>query len=74
MVAVTPAGFGSVRGSAAEENQIIAANKTTPVIVVSMMADQHTQIACRSLGVSDYVVKPIERPALLRAVKGALAA
>jgi len=49
------------------------ANKTTPVIVVSVMADQHTQIACRSLGVSDYVVKPVERQALLSAVKGVLA-
>ena len=49
-----------------------AANKTTPVIIVSVMADQHTQIACRSLGVSDYVVKPVERQALLRAVKGVL--
>lgn len=48
------------------------ANKATPVIIVSVMADPHTQIACRSLGVSDYVVKPVERQALLRAVQGVL--
>jgi CheY-like chemotaxis protein len=48
------------------------ANKTTPVIIASVMADQHTQIACRSLGVSDYVVKPIERQALIKAVKAVL--
>jgi len=48
------------------------ANKTTPVIIASVMADQHTQIACRSLGVSDYVVKPIERQALIRAVNSVL--
>jgi CheY-like chemotaxis protein len=48
------------------------ANKTTPVIIASVMADQHTQIACRSLGVSDYVVKPIERQALIKAVKSVL--
>ena len=48
------------------------ANKTTPVIIASVMADQHTQIACRSLGVSDYVVKPIERQALLKAVKSVI--
>lgn len=41
-------------------------------MVVSVMAARHTQIACRSPGVSDYVVKPVERQALLRAVKGIL--
>jgi len=50
-----------------------AANRTTPVVVVSVMADQPTQIACRSLGISDYVVKPIQREALIGAVKAALA-
>jgi len=51
-----------------------APNKKTPVVVVSVMADQPTQIACKSLGISDYVVKPIQREALIRAVKAALAA
>ena len=49
-----------------------AANKNTPVIIVSVMADPDTEIACRSLGVKDYVVKPIRREALIRAVKAAL--
>ncbi len=49
-----------------------AANKATPVIVVSVVSDPATKVVCRSLGVADYVVKPIEREALLRAVKAAL--
>jgi len=50
-----------------------AANKATPVIVVSVVSDAATKVVCRSLGVADYVVKPVEREALLRAVKAALA-
>ena len=38
-----------------------SANRKTPVIIVSVMADAPTRIACESLGVSDYIVKPIER-------------
>ena len=43
-------------------------NKATPVIIVSVMSDPDTKIVCKSLGVSDYVVKPIERNAVLAAV------
>jgi DNA-binding response OmpR family regulator len=43
-------------------------NKATPVIIVSVMSDPDTKIVCKSLGVSDYVVKPIERDAVLAAV------
>lgn len=49
-------------------------NKDTPVIIISVMADPDTKIVCQSLGVSDYVVKPIERSALLAAVTTRLAA
>ena len=47
-------------------------NQATPVIVVSVVADPSTKTVCRSLGVADYVVKPIEREALIRSVKAAL--
>ena len=50
----------------------LPARKATPVIIVSVMDDPPTQVACRSLGVADYVPKPIEREAVIRAVKGAL--
>ena len=50
-----------------------SANKATPVIIVSLIDDPDTQIACRSLGVKDFVVKPITRDALLQAVGNALA-
>lgn len=49
-----------------------SANKATPVIVCSMIADPDTNIAVRSLNVSDYVVKPILREAVIKAVKAAL--
>ena len=44
-------------------------NKATPVIIVSVMADEDTKNVCRSMGISDYVVKPIVREALVAAVK-----
>jgi CheY-like chemotaxis protein len=47
-------------------------NKATPVIVISLMADPATRIACQSLGVAGYVVKPIQREALIRSVTAAL--
>jgi len=47
-----------------------SANRKTPVIIVSVMADAPTKIACESLGVSDYLVKPIDREAVLAAVNG----
>jgi two-component system, OmpR family, response regulator ResD len=49
-------------------------NKETPVIIVSIMADPDTKIVCQSLGVADYVVKPIDRAALLGAVNAQLTA
>ena len=50
-----------------------SANRKTPVIIVSVMADAPTKIACESLGVSDYLVKPIDREAVLAAVNGVIA-
>jgi putative two-component system response regulator len=50
------------------------ANRRTPVIVVSVLADPDTAIVCRSLGIGDYVVKPVVRDTLLAAVKAQLAA
>src|SRR5258706_16376218 len=47
-------------------------NKKTPVIIVSVLADAPTKIACQSLGVSGYLVKPIDREAVINAVNGAV--
>ena len=44
-------------------------NRKTPVIIVSVMADEDTKIVCRSLGISDYVTKPIVRESLVAVVK-----
>ena len=49
------------------------ANQKTPVIVVSVLADTPTKNVCRSMGVVEYIVKPIERQVLVKAVEGALA-
>lgn len=49
-------------------------NNATPVIIVSVMSDQATKIVCKSLGASLYVVKPIDRNALLAAVNAQLGA
>lgn len=48
-------------------------NKRTPVLIVSVVSDEDTKIACRSLGISDYVVKPIVRETLVESVKAQLA-
>ena len=46
-----------------------SSNREAPVIIVSVMADEDTKIVCRSLGISDYVVKPIVRESLVAAVR-----
>ena len=50
-----------------------SANKKTPVIIVSVLTDPHTKIACQSLGVSGYLVKPVDREAVVAAVNGVFA-
>ncbi len=44
-------------------------NRKTPVIIVSVLADEDTKNVCRSMGISDYVVKPIVRESLVATVK-----
>jgi len=51
-----------------------SANEKTPVIIVSVLADEHTKMACQSMGVSGYLVKPIDREAVIKAVDGAISA
>jgi DNA-binding response OmpR family regulator len=46
-----------------------ARNNATSVIVVSVVADEDTKNVCRSMGISEYVVKPIVRESLVAAVK-----
>jgi CheY-like chemotaxis protein len=49
-----------------------AANRNTPVIIVSVLADPDTRVVCQSMGVVDYIVKPIERQSFIRTVQNAL--
>ena len=48
-------------------------NSATPVIIVSVLADQATKDRCMRAGASAYVVKPVERNALLATVKAQIA-
>jgi DNA-binding response OmpR family regulator len=48
-------------------------NVATPVIMVSVLADQSTRDRCMRAGASAYVVKPVERNALVATVKAQIA-
>lgn len=48
-------------------------NTDTPVLMVSVLADRATRERCLRAGASGYVAKPIERNALLAAVKAQIA-
>ena len=48
------------------------ANAKTPVIIVSVLGDPDTMNVCKSLGIEDYVVKPVVRDRLLFAVSAQL--
>lgn len=47
-------------------------NSATPVLIVSVLSDQATRERCLRAGANGYLAKPIERNALLAAVKGQL--
>jgi DNA-binding response OmpR family regulator len=51
-----------------------SANAATPIIVVSVLSDQATKERCMKAGANAYVVKPVERNALLATVKAQFAA
>ena len=48
-------------------------NSSTPVIIVSVLSDAQTKERCARAGASAYVVKPVERNALLAIVKAQIA-
>ena len=49
-------------------------NSATPIIIVSVLADQATRDRCMAAGANAYIVKPPERNALLATVKAQIAA
>jgi len=51
-----------------------SANTATPILVVSVLADRETSERCLAAGADGFLVKPVERRALLSAVKALLAA
>lgn len=51
-----------------------SANVTTPVIIVSVLSDQASKDRCMQAGANAYVVKPVERNALIATVKAQIAA
>jgi DNA-binding response OmpR family regulator len=50
-----------------------SANTRTPVIIVSVLADQSMRDRCLAAGANAYIVKPPERNALLATVKAQIA-
>jgi DNA-binding response OmpR family regulator len=48
-------------------------NVATPVVIVSVLADQATRDRCLRAGASAYLVKPVERNSLLATVKAQMA-
>ena len=62
-------GFGVLK-----EIRAGSANMTTPVLIVSVLADQESNERCIALGADGYLVKPVDRRALVYAVKALLAA
>ena len=48
-------------------------NAATPVLIVSVLGDQATKDRCMKAGASGYIVKPVERNALIATVKAQLA-
>ena len=63
-------GMGGIQALTGMRNS--KANRKTPVIIVSVMDDAETKIVCQSMGVVDYIVKPIEREVIVRSVEAAL--
>jgi DNA-binding NarL/FixJ family response regulator len=48
-------------------------NMATPIVVVTVLADQPTRDRCMAAGANAYVVKPVERKVLVEAVKAQIA-
>ena len=48
-------------------------NAATPVIVISVLEDKATQSRCMKAGASAYMVKPVERAALISTVRKQIA-
>jgi DNA-binding response OmpR family regulator len=51
-----------------------SANMATPVMIVSVLSDPETNERCIAAGADGFLVKPVERRALIYAVKALLAA
>jgi len=51
-----------------------SANMTTPIMIISVLADLETNDRCIAAGADGFLVKPVERRALVYAVKALLAA
>ncbi len=50
-----------------------SANTATPVMIISMLSDQEANDRCIAAGADGFLVKPVERRALVYAVKALLA-
>ncbi|MGQ0511137.1 MAG: response regulator [Betaproteobacteria bacterium] len=60
-------GIGGIK--VLDEIRTSSPNTTTPVIIVSVMADPDTRNRCIAGGATAYVVKPVERKSLVATVR-----
>lgn len=56
-----------------KEIRAASPNMATPVIVVSVLADQETKDRCLAAGANAYLVKPVERNSLAATVRAQIA-
>jgi DNA-binding response OmpR family regulator len=57
-----------------KEIRASSANMATPILVISVLSDQESNERCLAAGADGFLVKPVERRALVFAVKALLAA
>ena len=62
-------GFGVLK-----EIRAGSANMTTPILIISVVSEQEANDRCIAAGADGFLVKPVERRALVYAVKALLAA
>ncbi|MGH8737592.1 MAG: response regulator [Burkholderiales bacterium] len=56
-------GFGVLKGL-----RMDSANRATPVVVLSVMADEESILRCKVLGANTFVAKPVDRDRVAEAV------
>ncbi len=57
-----------------KELRAASPNMATPVVIVSVLGDRETRERCLAAGANAYIIKPVDRQALVATVKSQIAA